>query len=207
MKNFFSLLVMLLLGVSAWATDVTFGPDFSVDNWTTVEQGQIYSWTQDGVTMVFNRAGQSQDPETRSFNNGYLFMGKGNPYLEVSTQGKIVAVNIRLINYYQLSNIVVNDEPFTLLENANGVQTGEWICETGTSSLEITALNIENIETLTFSVEDMSTAVNSIDADRTATSVTYCDAHGRMGATPFDGFNIVVTTYSDGTRSVTKVIR
>lgn len=158
MKKFLSLLMMSLLCVGAWAAEVTFGPDFSLSNWTTVEQDQIYSWTKDGVTITFNRAGQSQDPETRSFNNGYLFMGKGNPYLEVTAEGNITAVNIRLINHYQLSNIVVNDEPFTLLENANGVQTGEWTCETGISNLEITALNVENIETLIFTVEDTSTS-------------------------------------------------
>lgn len=206
MKKFLSLLMMALLCAGAWAAEVTFGPDFSLSNWTTVEQGQVYSWTKDGVKITFNRAGQSQDPETWSFMPQYLRMGKNSPYLEVSAQGKITAVNIRLIDYYQLSNIVVNDEPFTMLTNSGGVQTGEWISEAGVTSLEITARNIETIETLTFIVEDTVTGVDGFDAARTVTSVTYCDVQGRMRHEPFKGMNIVVTRYSDGTQTVSKVI-
>ncbi|MBR1476143.1 MAG: hypothetical protein IJ613_11295 [Muribaculaceae bacterium] len=206
MKKFLSLLMMSLLCAGAWAAEVTFGPDFGLNNWTTVEQGQVYSWTKDGVTITFNRAGQSQDPETWSFMAQYLRMGKNNPYLEVSVQGKITAVNIRLINYYQLSNIVVNDEPFTILTNSGGVQTGEWLSEAGVTSLEITARNIETIETLSFTVEDTATGVNSISTDNVV-SERYYDLQGRMVDASAHGVLIRQTISADGKVASSKVIR
>ena len=38
-------------------------------------------------------------------------------------------------------------------------------------------------------------------------SVSYVDVTGKMSNSPFDGVNIVVTRYSDGTTSTSKVIR
>ena len=205
MKKFLSLLMMSLLCAGVWAAEVTFGPDFSLNNWTTVEQGQVYSWTKDGVTITFNRAGQSQDPETWSFTAQSLRMAK-NTYLEVSSEGKITAVNISIIDHYQLSNIVVNDEPFTQLSNSGGVQTGEWISEAGVASLEITALNIETIGALTFTVEETATGVSGISTDNVV-SERYYDLQGRMVDASAHGVLIRQTFSADGKVATSKVIR
>lgn len=205
MKKFLSLLMMSLLCAGVWAAEVTFGPDFSLNNWTTVEQGQVYSWTKDGVTITFNRAGQSQDPETWSFTAQSLRMAK-NTYLEVSSEGKITAVNISIIDHYQLSNIVVNDEPFTQLSNSGGVQTGEWISEAGVASLEITARNIETIGALTFTVEETATDVSGINTDNVV-SERYYDLQGRMVDASAHGVLIRQTISADGKVATNKVIR
>ena len=197
--------MMSLLCAGVWAAEVTFGPDFSLNNWTTVEQGQVYSWTKDGVTITFNRAGQSQDPETWSFTAQSLRMAK-NTYLEVSSEGKITAVNISIIDHYQLSNIVVNDEPFTQLSNSGGVQTGEWISEAGVASLEITALNIETIGALTFTVEETATGVSGISTDNVV-SERYYDLQGRMVDASAHGVLIRQTFSADGKVATSKVIR
>ena len=52
-----------------------------------------------------------------------------------------------------------------------------------------------------------TTAVEEINAGKTVASVNYFNLAGQMSAQPVDGVNIVVTTYTDGTRSTAKVIK
>jgi len=55
-----------------------------------------------------------------------------------------------------------------------------------------------------------TTAVEDITADvaqRTVKNVSYVNLMGQRSATPFEGLNIVVTTYTDGTTSTTKVLK
>ena len=51
---------------------------------------------------------------------------------------------------------------------------------------------------------DPVTAVKDVIADRSVTAVTYYNLSGQGSSKPFAGINIVKTTYSDGTSSVTK---
>lgn len=51
------------------------------------------------------------------------------------------------------------------------------------------------------------TAVSQLAADRQVVSVTYCDVAGRQSSKPFDGINIVVTRYSDGTTEACKILK
>ena len=61
--------------------------------------------------------------------------------------------------------------------------------------------------TLTAGDPNIHTAVGSIFTDRQVVGVTYVNAMGMQSNTPFDGINIVVTRYSDGTTSTTKVLK
>ncbi len=55
--------------------------------------------------------------------------------------------------------------------------------------------------------DDIPTSVGSIYSDRTVVDVKYVNALGQQSDRPFDGVNIIVTRYSDGTISSTKVVR
>lgn len=206
MKKFLSLLMMSLLCAGVWAAEVTFGPDFSASNWTEVEENQIYSWTKDGVTITFNRAGQSQVPVNWSFMDGYLRMGKNNPYLEVSSEGKIKAIDICITNHYQLSNIVVDGDPFTMTGSSGDDQMGVWTSEDGVTGCEITALNIEYVKTITFTVDDTATGVNSISTDNVV-SERYYDLQGRIVDASARGLLIRQAISADGKAATNKVIR
>ena len=52
----------------------------------------------------------------------------------------------------------------------------------------------------------ISTAVNDITA-KTVAGVKYVNLAGAESNKPFDGVNIMVTTYTDGTKSAAKVIK
>lgn len=68
---------------------------------------------------------------------------------------------------------------------------------------------LEYVLPLTLSADDpqIVTAVGSTFADRQVINVTYVNAMGMQSSEPFDGLNIVVTRYSDGTVSTVKVLK
>ena len=54
---------------------------------------------------------------------------------------------------------------------------------------------------------DLPTGIADITFIKEIVGVTYVNAMGMKSATPFDGLNIVVTRYSDGTITSTKIFR
>ena len=51
------------------------------------------------------------------------------------------------------------------------------------------------------------TAVNELDAQKGVASVAYYNLAGQQSQQPVEGVNIVVTTYTDGSRTTTKIIK
>ena len=56
-------------------------------------------------------------------------------------------------------------------------------------------------------VTSVEEVISNVNASRTVTGVRYYNLTGVESAKPFDGINIVVTTYSDGSRTSRKVLR
>ena len=52
-----------------------------------------------------------------------------------------------------------------------------------------------------------NTAIEQVTADKKVESVRYINVAGQESDTPFNGMNIVVTTYSDGTTKTVKVVK
>jgi len=55
--------------------------------------------------------------------------------------------------------------------------------------------------------EVIPTAVNDVNTVKQVSSVQYVNVAGQMSNTPFEGVNIVVTNYTDGTKTTTKVVK
>ncbi len=53
----------------------------------------------------------------------------------------------------------------------------------------------------------VETGVNELNSDKAISGVQYVNVAGQVSAEPFEGVNIVVTTYVDGTRSAVKVVK
>ena len=56
-------------------------------------------------------------------------------------------------------------------------------------------------------IDPTVTAVADINAARTVASVNYVNMSGQQSNEPFEGVNVVVTRYTDGTMSTTKVVK
>lgn len=52
-----------------------------------------------------------------------------------------------------------------------------------------------------------ATSVNSLNADKNVASVKYVNMTGVMSDTPFNGINIMVVTYQDGSRKAAKLVK
>jgi hypothetical protein len=61
------------------------------------------------------------------------------------------------------------------------------------------------IEPFTFNI--FSTPVYDLHTDKTVASVLYYNLAGIESVKPFDGVNVMVTTYTDGTRVASKVLK
>ncbi|UKI44792.1 MAG: hypothetical protein L6U16_04795 [Porphyromonadaceae bacterium] len=53
----------------------------------------------------------------------------------------------------------------------------------------------------------ISTGVEEVDAEKTVAGVTYYNLLGVSSDSPFEGVNVVVTTYTDGTKSSKKIVK
>ena len=53
----------------------------------------------------------------------------------------------------------------------------------------------------------ISTGVDDVDAEKTVAGVTYYNLLGVSSDSPFEGVNVVVTTYTDGTKSSKKIVK
>ena len=60
---------------------------------------------------------------------------------------------------------------------------------------------------VTFSLNDSPTGVNDVEAAKQVSSVRYYNLQGQQSATAYDGLNVVVTTYTDGTTTTRKVMK
>lgn len=60
---------------------------------------------------------------------------------------------------------------------------------------------------LTYNEEDESTGITSAAAAKQVKSVVYYNLGGLKSAEPFDGVNVVVTTYTDGSKQTSKLVK
>ena len=59
----------------------------------------------------------------------------------------------------------------------------------------------------TFPINVIAVAVNDVNASKAVAGVKYYNLAGVESDMPFDGVNVVVTTYTDGTKAASKVIK
>lgn len=83
-------------------------------------------------------------------------------------------------------------------ENYNYLETGAWF------------KNVDDPISLAVAPKlkyNVNTAISTVSTNKQLTGVTYYNVAGVASVTPFDGINIVVTRYSDGSQTATKILR
>ncbi len=99
----------------------------------------------------------------------------------------------------------------TVAANPNGGQVN-WLCAEPVAGSNTKATIYQYCPGAYTAVYDFKlkttiTAVKDVNAAKQLTGVKYYNVAGVESATPFDGVNIVVNTYNDGSREATKVLR
>ncbi len=142
-------------------------------------------------------------PEGLTATNFALTDRAGSHILDVNT---IDGGNIRALCYTPALTAIGGHEGALLTFNVTA--TGNVMGDITVDGIELvtTACETVRLDAFTIGVDNV-TAVSETVAGKAITRVDYFNAAGQQLSQPATGMNIVVTTYNDGTRTVTKVIR
>ena len=110
------------------------------------------------------------------------------------------------VGYFDLTDLL--DSPITLDDGVAPAVQNFRLPEAGTYNIKLIKLLGRNeVEGLKMVVtKEAVTAVNQINAKNVA-GIKYVNIAGLESNKPFDGVNIMVTTYTDGTKTAVKVIK
>lgn len=162
-----------------------------VVNWYTYSDGEFYP---KAVGMKTYEVGYNQRPKTTSRRS--IVGGPGaNGYGA----------------WYKVDSDISFAGICEMAENFDGVVTVEIYLVNGdvTSVNELSNSNYYITKVSHTIVQDpkLSTGVEDVDAEKTVAGVTYYNLLGVSSDRPFEGVNVVVTTYTDGTKSSKKIVK
>lgn len=163
-----------------------------VVNWYAHSGGELYP---KAVGMKTYKVGYNQRPKTTSRRN--IVGGPG-------ANGGYGA-------WYEVESDISFAGICEMAENFDGVVTVEIYLVNGdvTSVNELSNSNyyITKVSHTIVQDPDISTGVEDVDAEKTVVGVTYYNLLGVSSDRPFEGVNVVVTTYTDGTKSSKKIVK
>ncbi len=113
MKKFYSLLVLLLLGMMvSRAAETTFGSDFSSSNWTTVTADEEYTMTSGDITLTYEKGGNNTSP-TQGQQSEHLRVYKNSQITLSSAAGNITEVTFTVVSGYDAKDFTVSGTALT----------------------------------------------------------------------------------------------
>ena len=138
-----------------------------------------------------------------SFFDEAVKSGEENTYLELSSKTKVVESGNNILN---MSGLGMWKNNVTELKGNNAYLYGSG--EGFNTSTTFEQGTVGDAPGYIFRFEDGTmTTVNEVTATKTIRSIRYYNVAGIESAQPFDGVNIVVTTYTDGTINVVKTLK
>jgi hypothetical protein len=143
------------------------------------------------------------DGMARAFDEGDYFELEA---VGVAADGSETSTSIKLIEFVNGELQALNDWTFFDLSSLGEVTSVYFklnSTDTGNYGMNTAAYFCMD----KFQVKRISTSLNSVDADKSVAGVRYVNLAGMTSDKPFDGVNVVVTTYSDGTISTAKVVK
>ena len=143
------------------------------------------------------------DGSARAFEEGDYFELKA---VGVAADGTETTTSINLVEFTDGELKALNDWTFFDLSSLGEVTSVYFTL----SSTDVGAYGMNTAAYFCmdkFQVEVQPTSVESVNADKQVAGVQYVNLAGMTSDKPFDGLNIVVTSYTDGTTATTKVVK
>ena len=143
------------------------------------------------------------DGSARAFEEGDYFELKA---VGVAADGTQTTTSINLVEFTDGELKALNDWTFFDLSSLGEVTSVYFTL----SSTDVGAYGMNTAAYFCmdkFQVEVQPTSVESVNADKQVAGVQYVNLAGMTSNKPFDGLNIVVTSYTDGTTATTKVVK
>ncbi|MBR1804587.1 MAG: hypothetical protein IJ775_06785 [Muribaculaceae bacterium] len=179
------LLLTLTMTTTCWANEIVFEAGTDVG---------ATSITKDGVTITMSHMDNA---------NYYVVLALTEMTV-AAEEGLITSIEFECTEYSYGSSYFSQYAPEGYTYDQDG-KKGYWSGSADVVTFKPTSH--VRMPKITVNAEALNTAVSDVNAQRQVASTTYCDLSGRMSSTPFDGINIVVTRYTDGTTSTSKVMK
>lgn len=150
-------------------------------------------------------------PNKGANNGAYPFVYGGKNYIAYPTLANYLdGFAVAEITFNADGTISAGEAPVIQVDavataNANGFQ-GDWLTVDPSTQTIYQVYPGGGLRTYKFTTPQ-STGVNNVTAAKTVKNVTYVNTLGMQSAEPFQGMNIVVTNYTDGSHTATKVMK
>ena len=150
-------------------------------------------------------------PNKGANNGAYPFVYEGKNYIAYPTLANYLdGFAVAEITFNADGTISAGEAPVIQVDavataNANGFQ-GDWLTVDPSTQTIYQVYPGGGLRTYKFTTPQ-STGVNNVTAAKTVKNVTYVNTLGMQSAEPFQGMNIVVTNYTDGSHTATKVMK
>lgn len=150
-------------------------------------------------------------PNKGANNGAYPFVYEGKNYIAYPTLANYLdGFAVAEITFNADGTISAGEAPVIQVDavaatNANDFQ-GDWLTVDPSTQTIYQVYPGGGLRTYKFTTPQ-STGVNNVTAAKTVKNVTYVNALGMQSAEPFQGMNIVVTNYTDGSHTATKVMK
>lgn len=152
-----------------------------------------YSYTNgDGFARAFDQEGDYFKLIAHGINADGNETGSAEFMLASYNNGQLQAVD--QWTWWDLSSLGMVDQINFTMDSSDksewGINTAKYFC-------------LDKLQV----IDPTVTAVADIDVARNVASVNYVNMSGQQSNVPFEGVNVVVTRYTDGTMSTTKVVK
>lgn len=150
-------------------------------------------------------------PNKGATNGAYPFVYEGKNYIAYPTPTNYFdGFAVAEITFNDDGTISAGEAPVIQVDavataNANGFQA-DWLTVDPSTQTIYQVYPGGGLRTYKFTTPQ-STGVNNVTAAKTVKNVTYVNTLGMQSAEPFQGMNIVVTNYTDGSHTATKVMK
>ena len=150
-------------------------------------------------------------PNKGATNGAYPFVYEGKNYIAYPTLANYLdGFAVAEITFNADGTISAGEAPVIQVDavaatNANDFQ-GDWLTVDPSTQTIYQVYPGGGLRTYKFTTPQ-STGVNNVTAAKTVKNVTYVNTLGMQSAEPFQGMNIVVTNYTDGSHTATKVMK
>lgn len=178
-------------------------------NWLNAELTNdgviIYQYVPGKSMEVYKMALENDEPETRTISGGVRDT-EGNP-IEGVLVTAVLAVEEQPEGLKR-----ADGDTYTATTDANGYYEvevpaeGEYMLTFEKEGYVSQTLPEMEAEAVTLEA-DTNTGVSDVNSAKAVASVKYVNAAGQVSTSAFTGVNVMVTTYSDGSQSIVKVVK
>ncbi|MBR1803483.1 MAG: hypothetical protein IJ775_01065 [Muribaculaceae bacterium] len=204
MKKFLSLAFVAALALNVYAEQVASFPIYDNPRSLGLSLVDGESITLPAITVNGVTLSTTTSTEVYNDDNDYELAMRAGDNVVFTCDFPITKIEVEGAGRASTACLSTDEGEYEVVANE---YTATWTAGTGTyTTVTFTASQYTEFDGFTVYYDDLATKVENVSVSKIA-SVRYVNLAGQTSAVPFDGVNVVVTTMTDGTTSVAKIIK